>query len=314
MKDDRTLSSPYRSMALAYLDTGLGSPIPSAWPLEKRPPLEGWTGKAGKRPEASQVTLWQDSHPDSNILLRLDPDVVGIDVDGYGSKRGAETFIEVSSVHGALPPTWRSNARHDDAISGIRFLRLTQDMEQSKSKGDFGPRSDIEIIRANHRFAAVYPSWHAGVRARYRWYGLDGVMVDEWVLPSADDLPLLPTSWCSHLTQRCDCFARLRHEAKEQTKRYRGRLKGADGWIEATGDLLNGLDTLAEMPEGSRNTFLSKLAGRTYLYDVLGAMALRYEDVTGMLWEAARACELDDDEIARTLESADEWAGKVVES
>ena len=167
---DPDFLAPFMVGALDYVEGGIGSPIPSALPLSKRPPLAGWTGKYGKRPTQEQVEAWRRSHSDSNVLLRLNSDVVGIDVDGYNDKHGADTFMAVSGVHGLLPATWRSSARVNDAVSGIRLYRLTEAMDATKSKGDFGASSDIEIIRAPHRFVVAHPSWHPTVGDVYRCY------------------------------------------------------------------------------------------------------------------------------------------------
>jgi len=88
--------TPYATQALAYLSSGLGWPIPSAFPFEKHPPLAGWTGRNGKRPTNYQVEGWADQYPNSNILLRMAPNVIGIDVDSYADKHGGETLSGIA--------------------------------------------------------------------------------------------------------------------------------------------------------------------------------------------------------------------------
>ena len=305
-RDDR-LNRPYEFGALAYMEAGIGWPIPSCRPLSKQPPLKGWTGKAGGIPTLEQVEEWRVTYPDSSILLRLRPDVVGIDVDAYGDKRGGVAVAAAEEIHGPLPATWRSSARGDDnTMAGIRFYRLTDDMDQAKMKGDLGPGSDVEVIRFNHRFAVVYPSLNPSARARYQWYTPNDYRATGDDTLTFEALPFLPSSWYSHLTHECECFAEARRRRREQSKRYRNRPSGRAGFVAAADDFLAGLEELADMPEGSRNNYLSKLAGRTYLHDVLISEALKYEVVTDALVEAASKCGLDDTETERTIKSAEE--------
>ncbi len=293
------MSTPFATSAESYLDLGLGSPIPSAFPYEKFPPIKGYTGIDGAVPDEAQVKAWVTSHPDSNVLLRLAPDVVGIDVDDYDDKRGGTTLEAAEKVHGALPPTARSTARHDDPISGIRFYRLRIYQEERALKGDFGPRSDIEVIRYSHRYAVVAPSWHAGAEAEYRWY---------LNCPTIDDLPYLSVNWYTHLTHTCDCFRLQRVEHQRQMKRYGSRTSTPHDKEQALADFDRNLITLAEMPAGSRNNYLSGMAGRTLLFDVFLADALDETEVIRRLTEAANDCGLTEHEAENTIHSAYTYA------
>ena len=289
----------YASHALQYLDGAIGYPIPSAYPYEKFPPIIGWTGIEGATPDEGQVRKWMDSHPDSNILLRLNHDVVGIDVDNYADKRGGLTLEVVEGVHGELPETIRSSARHDDPISGIRFYKLRDYMDEREFKGDFGPRTDIEVIRFSHRYAVVEPSWHSGVNATYRW---------DADLPTIGDLPYLPLRWYTHITQSCECFLVSRLIYKRQMKRYASRTSTPEDKEQARKDFKDNLITLADMPAGSRNNYLSGVAGRTFLFDVFLAGALDEGEVIDRLQEAAEGCGLDNHEANRTIKSAYDYA------
>ena len=99
------MTRPYQAQALNYLTSGLGSPIPSTMPYEKFPPVTGYTGRMGMVPGRDKVEQWMAEFPQSNILLRLSPHVVGIDVDHYDDKTGGDTIARASTPHGMLPAT-----------------------------------------------------------------------------------------------------------------------------------------------------------------------------------------------------------------
>jgi len=292
-------TTPYRDKALVYLRSNLGWPIPSAYPLEKFPPIVGWTGINGEHPDQAQVEEWMDRYADSNICLRLAPHVVGIDIDGYDEKKGAVTIAAAEEKHGSLPASYRSTARHDDPISGIRFYRLPQWADERKLKGDLGPRSDIEVIRHSHRYAVVEPSWNPKAQDWYHWYN---------DIPEDSDLPLLPAQWVLHLSQACECFEQSRYEHKLQIHRYRKRTNSPADTALATKDFENNIIVLAEMPEGSRNNYLNSMAGRTLLFDVFLSGALDETEVVNRLLDAATEAGLDHHEADRTIQSAYDYA------
>ncbi len=287
---------PFADRALDYLNSGLGWPIPSAYPYEKHPPLTGWTGGKGGQPDEGQVRLWREQYHDSNICLRLAPNVIGIDIDGYDEKQGAVTIAAAEEKHGSLPLSYRSTARHDDPISGIRFFRLQRGMDESKLR-DVGDH--VETIRFSHRYAVVPPSWHSGVTAEYQWE--DG-------LPSIDDLPYLPPEWHSHLTHGCMCYRELRKQRKQQMQRFKRRPDGNAGSVLARMDLDQALNRMVTEGEGTRNNMLSWIAGRTLLHDVLTNKALDYDEVANAMTAAALEAGLDKRETENTIESAARWA------
>ena len=116
------LTDPYAHSAQTYLRSGVGWPVPSQYPFEKMPPLAGWTGKRGGQPDLHQVNEWVLEYPNSNVLLRVHPLVIGIDVDAYNEKQGGTTFHKVIHTHGALPPTYKSSAR-GSGTAGLDFFR-----------------------------------------------------------------------------------------------------------------------------------------------------------------------------------------------
>jgi hypothetical protein len=294
---------PFGNQALQYLESGLGYPIPSSYPLEKFPPLVGWTGKQGNTPSRDQVEAWLLSHSNSNILLRLAKNVIGIDVDDYDNKHGADTMRRAYRLHGPLPDAPFSSAR-GRGYSGIRYYSLDNKQNERLLKGDFGPDSHVEIIRYSHRYAVVPPSWHQGAEARYEWHHANGG--DH--IPHVSDLSLLPQAWYGHLTQRCECFEELRRAQREQLSRYKRRPYNAQGKVLAQMDFDNNMSMLERMPQGGRNNYLSRVAGRTFLFDCLMNNVLDPDMVWTQLLEAALDAGLETNEITATLHSARAWA------
>ena len=101
----------YASHALQYLDGAIGYPIPSAFPYEKHQPPIGWTGTRGAIPNKAQLERWVGQYPASTILLRMAPDVIGIEVDDYDDKRGKRTILTITNRHGRLPAPHVPSAR-----------------------------------------------------------------------------------------------------------------------------------------------------------------------------------------------------------
>ena len=285
----------YASHALQYLDGAIGYPIPSAFPYEKHPPLIGWTGTRGAIPDQAQVERWVEQYPDSNILLRMAPDVIGIDIDNYDDKLGERTILAIADRHGRLPPTYISSAR--PLPSGIHFYRLRPWMETSKMRD---PGTHVEVIRFEHRYAVVPPSWHSGVRSKYLW--TDGVT------PQKGDLGWLPVEWYVHLVRSCDCFEDERAIRRVQMRRFHNRRAGDAGVEDAVLDLKMACEALALTGEGGRNNLLSSIAGRVFLYDVVSNGVLTPVDAANTLTDAAEKAGLDPTEVKRTLESAWDWA------
>jgi hypothetical protein len=117
--------------------------------------------------------------------------VVGIDVDAYGSKVGWESFKQLLERCGDLPATWCSTSR-DDGKSGIRFYQIPEGTGWRKAH----PPEHIDIIRAAHRYAVVWPSIHPEGR-QYRWIDPDGEYTVD--VPRPEWLPELPETWLKEL-------------------------------------------------------------------------------------------------------------------
>jgi hypothetical protein len=186
--------TPYRDAAHTYRAAGWIGVLPV--PLRaKKPVPTGWSGHGGGWPSGADIQTWVDSDKldegAGNIALRLPPDVVGVDVDAYGTKAGAATFAEAIDRWGPLPDTWKSTAR-DDGTSGIRLYRVPEGL---RWPGQVGP--GIEMVHVGHRYTMVWPSLHPEGRI-YRWYRPDGLV--STAPPRVDDIPDMPEAWVNGLT------------------------------------------------------------------------------------------------------------------
>ncbi len=133
---------------------------------------------------------WSLEYAEANVALRADG-WIGIDVDAYDGKRGAETLAALEAELGELPTTISSTSRGRDQPSRIWLYRVPRDLH-------FVTRFDgIEIIQYSHRYAVVAPSIHPDTGRAYEWFGYEGEPLDEF--PSLDDLEELPEAWLNRL-------------------------------------------------------------------------------------------------------------------
>lgn len=191
------MSGPYALAARDYLDRGW-SPIPV---VGKDAPEPGFTGANGAVVTMDQVLQWSSpgfAQGRRNVGLRQ-IDTVGIDVDAYDGRKGAETFAAAVAKLGLLPPTWSSTARGAGQPSRILFYQVPPGVDPGEAQGRikeyFG--KNIDIIRRGHRYAIVAPSLHPE-GWRYCWYDPNGVPSD--VPPKRDELPFLPAAWLEFFT------------------------------------------------------------------------------------------------------------------
>lgn len=171
--------------ASGYLEAGwFPLPLPAG---EKSPPPRGMTGADGVNLTRDQV----ESEPwGGNIGLRMPTNVIGLDVDGYGTKRG---HAELDALHerlGPLPATWGSTSRDDGSM--IRYFRVPADRRWKDASGD------IQVISWHYRYAVAPPSIHPEGRP-YRWVRPDGAPESNGFVPSVTDLPELPGTWVREL-------------------------------------------------------------------------------------------------------------------
>jgi hypothetical protein len=162
----------------------------------KWPPPTGFTGHNGCSPSAEQKAQWAAEEPGGNIIERLPPTHVGIDVDHYGAKRGGLTLAEAELRWGVLPPTYTATSR-DDGISGIRLYRIPEGVKLV-SRIEFGELGlgDIEIIQHHHRYVMCWPSIHPEGKT-YVWRDPAWSVMER--PPSLEDIPELPEAWVEAL-------------------------------------------------------------------------------------------------------------------
>ena len=153
-------------------------------------------------PTDEQIAAWSRDQPaDANLMLRVNYGVIGIDVDAYGDQTGGPTLEEAEKLWGPLPPTYRSSSRGEDDESGIRVYRGPQGvLFRGGIKFDDLGIGNIDIVQPHHRHMTAWPSIHP-TGSRYRWYGPDGELLPEGVVPRVEDLPELPAEWVKQLSR-----------------------------------------------------------------------------------------------------------------
>jgi putative DNA primase/helicase len=201
--------TPYADAAPAYRAAGWAGVLPAD--LNGRPGHvpAGFSGGHDADPDDAQVAAWVTSHGDHNVALRLPDDVLGLDVDVYGAKRGDETvdYLAYQEGLGELPATWTSTARGPDQRSRIHLYRVPPG---GSWRSDLGRGSCVEVIRRGHRWVRCWPSANHrllgrdGVDATYRWYRPDGTVSDR--PPRPEELAELPPAWLAAL--RADAAVR----------------------------------------------------------------------------------------------------------
>lgn len=181
-------ATPYHRAARGYIEKGW-SPIPLPH-KKKSPPPSGYTGYTGAYVGLPEAQAWAKVGG-GNVALRMPDIVLGLDVDAYNGKNGAATLSESEGMLGPLPLTWRSTARPEDPVSGIRYFRVPAGRQWADRLGD-----NVEVIHHGHRYAVAAPSVHPE-GGEYGWYEPDGMPTDD--VPSVAELPALPDAWVDAL-------------------------------------------------------------------------------------------------------------------
>jgi hypothetical protein len=162
---------------------------------KKDPPPVGITGRDGEAPSFQTVAAFRRSPWNSNLGIAMPQDLIGVDIDQYGDKRGAEHLAALEERLGiCLPPTVRSTSRGPDNLSGIYLYRVPPGLDW---KGELCP--DVEIINWHHRYAIVWPSVHPEGR-EYWWYEDSGEVLERPPLVAGDH-PDLPWQFIAHVTK-----------------------------------------------------------------------------------------------------------------
>ncbi|KXO95208.1 hypothetical protein AXK58_10760 [Tsukamurella tyrosinosolvens] len=186
--------------ASIYVDRGWTSPLPLPQGRKATPP-DDTTGNKPYPTREGLGALWADADERDNLALRMPVadihgvphEVIGVDVDHYDAKTGADTLRELVAKWGPLPDTYMSTSRDPATGSGIRFFLVPAG---KKWVGKPGP--DIEIIQRTHRYAVAWPSvvtWDKGPVEPprvYQWYAPDGSPCDP---PPVAALAVLPEEW-----------------------------------------------------------------------------------------------------------------------
>jgi hypothetical protein len=194
--DSTTYGGPYARAAQIYRAAGWDGVLPlGSRPGMKYPPPGGYTGHGAAYPSGADIHAWTETHGNLNIGLRMPPGVIGLDVDHYGNKTGADTLAELEQRFGPLPPTWVSSAR--PAPSGIRFYRVPLELDGHPINWPGEAGKFIEIIQPGHRYAVVWPSTNPEAAGREYHWRIAGVEVplNPGRIPHPNELAQLPESW-----------------------------------------------------------------------------------------------------------------------
>src|SRR5215213_11966078 len=157
---------PYATGVPIYITLGWSAVLPLPKRQKASPPT-GFTGHRAELPTELQLRDWTHTKAEGNICLRMVDGIIGLDVDHYDEKHGADQLAGLESTLGELPETWISTSR-DDGVSGIRFYRTPEGL---RWKGNAA--KDIEVIQGGHRYAVVWPSIHPN-GGLYQWLDPDG--------------------------------------------------------------------------------------------------------------------------------------------
>jgi putative DNA primase/helicase len=190
----------YGDAAHAYLQAGWQGVLPLP-PGEKTPPPEGFTGHDGRWPSPDDISEWCLGLPGHNVALRLDHDVIGIDLDLYKHLDARDRLEELLGA--ALPATWCSTSRDDG--SGVYLYRVAPPARGQRWRS--APVAGCEVVQFDHRYVVVAPSMHPEGR-RYYWRDHVGELAAR--PPEYDDLALLPAGAGARLLE-----ARLERGARD---------------------------------------------------------------------------------------------------
>lgn len=192
------MAQSYATTAAEYWQRGWRGvlPLPAG---KKTPPPAGTTGHDGRAVSYPDIMAWTEDFPNGNLGLRLPPDVVGIDVDAHGGKRGDLTLAEAVKRWGELPPTVRSTSRINTP-SGIYLYRCPSGVEFDGGIkfAELG-LGGIDIIQHVYRYCVSWPSVHPDTDRQYLWVNHDGSFAD---IPRPAELPRLPDAWVAALTKK----------------------------------------------------------------------------------------------------------------
>jgi len=181
-------SLTYESAALDYTLAGF-----KVFPTLGKDVLpKGCTGRAGTVTE-EKVHEWiaDPKWAKGNTALKFEG-YIGVDVDQYDNKHGADQLAELEAKLGELPATVTSSARGQGQPSRQNFYLIPD--HKAEFVGKAAP--DIDILQATHRYALVAPSIHPNGSA-YVWYDSEDQPIDG--IPDIGDFEMLPQTWIDYL-------------------------------------------------------------------------------------------------------------------
>ncbi|MGP5617688.1 bifunctional DNA primase/polymerase [Corynebacterium casei] len=210
--------SSLKQLAQDFLASGLGVAIPLP-PEAKYEPLTGTTGNVPKQTEEEALTNFDDADDNCNVALRVNDNVIGIDVDHFPEKNkfGAESLAELEKKHGKLPATFYNTRHGAKAESRHMFYRVAAGVKWHGKAAE-----DIDILQFSYRYSVVAPSTYEDMP--YKWFNADHEELD--TLPHVDDLPDLPLGWVEFLKKGA-----LADHAKYAPKKSFGA-EEAETWLE----------------------------------------------------------------------------------
>ncbi len=297
----RSAEPIFASAAMDYLEARFAYPLPLP-PRRKSPPPRGYTGADAKAVTPAKAREWcRRRRANSNVCLRLRDGFLGIDVDAYDGKRGADTLARSLEHYGPLPATVMSSSR-DDGISGIYLFRVPLGgrwaSELKALQPDGRVTSDVQLVHAGCRYMVCWPSRHPEQR-QYAWRAPNGDQLQG--IPRIEDLADLPASWLSAVTKNDE--PNVRAPAANITNKPPYQPSGLTPSTDRR--LAREVAKVLQAPPGSRNQTLNRsaftLSGHSDISDIAIKEALR---------PAAIEAGLGGQEVDSTLSSAIE-AGRL---
>ena len=192
MTEGPSTPGPYARSARFWRAAGWFGVLPVVGKDERLP--GGFTGHAGVWPSGDQIADWCARRGNDNIVIRLPRNVIGIDVDAYDGRAGLDTINNFELHYGELPQTWVSTSRDDG--SGIRLYQVPENISWVS---DLGPKSDVQIIRHDHRYFVAWPSIHPLTNRQYQIRMPVGLSTEN--PPRPEQLTQLPDNWIKALTK-----------------------------------------------------------------------------------------------------------------
>lgn len=184
----------------AYRDSGLGVPFPLPYGEKKEPP-RGVTGKS-VTPEASAQKAeeaWKTAPTESNIGLRLAPNILVLDEDAHDDKPGAKTKKALENKLVPLPSTWSCTRHGADAESRHHYFTAPEGLgwkPEAKVEIDGKTFGAIDVRHMRLSYLVVWPSQYDG--DTYQWYTPTGELSER--PPRVDELAELPPEWVEYLS------------------------------------------------------------------------------------------------------------------